>query len=176
MTLWVFGYGSLLWHAGFEVARAEPATLHGYHRSFCMTSVHYRGTEDAPGLVLALDAQPGAACRGMALSAMDGQEEATLAYLRERELISYAYVEHNVELGLDSGETVTAVAYVIDRNHAQYAGDLGREEQARIIATAEGNNGPNADYLTNTTERLHALGLSDPDLDWLAARVRAIRG
>ena len=60
MTMWVFGYGSLIWNSGFDVARSEIATLDGFARSFCMWSVHYRGTEEVPGLVLGLDAQPGA--------------------------------------------------------------------------------------------------------------------
>ena len=54
--LWVFGYGSLIWHPGFPVAEQQIARLHGWHRSFCMLSIHHRGTIDAPGLVLALDA------------------------------------------------------------------------------------------------------------------------
>ncbi|MEY8838846.1 gamma-glutamylcyclotransferase, partial [Cribrihabitans sp. XS_ASV171] len=39
MTMWVFGYGSLLWNPGFPVARRELAVLHGYARSFCMSSI-----------------------------------------------------------------------------------------------------------------------------------------
>ena len=57
VTMWVFGYGSLLWNPGFPVARREQATLHGYARSFCMRSIHHRGTAEDPGLVLALDAE-----------------------------------------------------------------------------------------------------------------------
>lgn len=32
MALWVFGYGSLLWNPGFEVAETVPARLTGYTR------------------------------------------------------------------------------------------------------------------------------------------------
>ena len=35
------------------------ATLPGYARSFCMRSIHHRGTEEEPGLVLALDEAAG---------------------------------------------------------------------------------------------------------------------
>ena len=55
--MWVFGYGSLLWNPGFEYEQSTLATLMGYHRSFCMRSIHHRGTPEAPGLVLALDEQ-----------------------------------------------------------------------------------------------------------------------
>lgn len=174
MTMWVFGYGSLLWNPGFPVARREVAVLHGYARSFCMTSIHHRGTEDHPGLVLALDAVEGAHCKGLALSVEAGHEEQTLAELRERELISSAYLERDLEVELADGTMVTAVTYVIDPHHVQYCGDLSLEEQAQMIAHAVGGRGPNTEYLYNTAEHLAEIGLHDSDLDWLAGRVREI--
>ena len=48
MTMWVFGYGSLVWNPGFEPVEKVIATLPGYARSFCMRSIHHRGTEEAP--------------------------------------------------------------------------------------------------------------------------------
>lgn len=174
MTMWVFGYGSLLWNPGFPVARSERATLHGYARSFCMSSIHHRGTEDHPGLVLALDEQADANCKGLALAVEDGHEDRTLHELRERELISSAYVEKMLNVHLDSGELVTAVTYVIDADHVQYCGGMPLEEQAQIIAHAVGGRGPNTEYLYNTAEHLAEIDLRDPDLEWLAQRVRTI--
>lgn len=175
MTMWVFGYGSLLWNPGFEVAQSRLATLSGYARSFCMRSIHHRGTVAEPGLVLALDAAEGALCEGLALAVRAGHEGRTLDYLRERELISSAYLERDLEVTLDTGERVSAVTYVIDAGHVQYCGGLPLEEQARIIARATGGMGPNAEYLFNTTAHLVELGLHDPELSWLAERVRELR-
>src|SRR6056297_516887 len=93
MRMWVFGYGSLVWNPGFDVADRAIARLPDYHRSFCMRSIHHRGTDADPGLVLALDATPGAQCHGLALRAHDDQADDVLAYLRERELVSAAYLE-----------------------------------------------------------------------------------
>ena len=174
MTMWVFGYASLLWDPGFPIARQEVATLPGWHRSFCMYSIHHRGTSAEPGLVLALDAYPEGACQGQALQVAPGAEDETLAYLRERELISSAYLEKRLPVDLSSGETVEALTYVIDRNHVQYCGDLSLEEQARIIARAKGGRGPNTEYLYNTARHLSEMGLADNDLDWLADRVRLL--
>lgn len=174
MTMWVFGYGSLLWNPGFDVARSELATLAGYARSFCMRSIHHRGTEAEPGLVLALDAMDGAQCDGIALAVAEGQEDRTLAYLRERELISSAYLERVLDITLASGEQVQAVTYVIDPDHVQYCGHLPLEEQAQIIAHAVGGRGPNTEYLYNTTDHLAEIGLNDPDLTWLTQRVREL--
>ncbi|MEW9919682.1 gamma-glutamylcyclotransferase [Marimonas sp. MJW-29] len=174
MAMWVFGYGSLLWNPGFEVAERVIGTLPGYARSFCMRSIHHRGTEERPGLVLALDRQDDHACTGMALRVAPGLETQTLDYLRDRELISSAYVEKNLQVALADSRVVEAVVYVVDETHVQYCGGLPLEEQARIIASAVGGRGPNTEYLYNTADHLHEIGLNDPDLEWLSMRVRAL--
>lgn len=174
MAMWVFGYGSLLWNPGFDVVETVIGTLPGYARSFCMRSIHHRGTEQQPGLVLALDEQPQASCTGMALRVAPGREAQTLDYLRERELISSAYVEKNLDVSLENGRTVEAVVYVIDETHDQYCGGLPLEEQAQIIATAVGGRGPNTEYLHNTADHLREVGLRDADLEWLQARVKSL--
>lgn len=172
--LWVFGYGSLIWHPGFPVAEQAVARLDGWHRSFCMRSIHHRGTVEEPGLVLALDAAEGAFCDGVAFRVAPGAEEATLAALRERELVSSAYLERVLPLRLADGRGIEVLAYVIDPDHVQYCGGLALEEQARIIARAVGGRGPNRDYLWSTAAHLAELGIGDDDLDWLAGRVRAL--
>lgn len=173
--LWVFGYGSLVWNPGFPVAEQRVARLNGWHRSFCMRSIHHRGTEAEPGLVLALDRAAGAFCAGVAFRVQEGAEEATLAALRERELISSAYLEEWLPLALEGGQDVTALCYVIDPAHAQYC-TLPLEEQAQIIAQAIGGRGRNCEYLFNTAAHLAQLGIADTDLEWLAARVNSLRG
>lgn len=174
MTLWVFGYGSLLWNPGFEVVDTRPARLSGYRRSFCMRSIHHRGTAEDPGLVLALDAEDQAECHGLALAAHPDKTEETLEYLRERELVSSAYLERMCDIALADGSTVSAVTYVIDADHNQYCGGLPLEEQAQIIAKAVGGRGPNTEYLHNTVDRLGVLGIPDAELQWLDERVRAL--
>jgi glutathione-specific gamma-glutamylcyclotransferase len=171
---WVFGYGSLLWDPGFAWTSRHPARLEGFRRSFCMRSIHHRGTRDHPGLVLALDAAEGAVCRGIAFEVAAEIAEETLEYLRARELISAAYLETVQDVVLDGGGRVEALVYVIDRDHWQYCGDLSLEDQAPIIATATGGRGANRDYLFRTAAHLAGMGLADPDLDWLCTRVRAL--
>ncbi len=172
--LWVFGYGSLIWDPCFAFADRQIGRVTGWHRSFCMWSVHYRGTAEAPGLVLALDEADGAHCDGVAFRVMPGTEAATLAALRERELISYAYREETVAVALTNGDIAQAVTYVINRDHVQYARALPLEDQAQIIAQRHGVKGPNRDYLFATAQHLSELGLADPDLDWLVTRVRGL--
>ena len=134
--LWVFGYGSLMWNPGFPVSERRIATLHGFHRSFCMSSIHHRGTEDDPGLVLALDPAEGASCRGLAFRVPDAEADATVSYLRERELISSAYLERVLPIELEEAGAAQALVYVVDTEHVQYVGGMPLEEQAQIIAQA----------------------------------------
>jgi len=173
---WIFGYGSLIWDPGFAWSDRQPARLTGFRRSFCMRSIHHRGTVAHPGLVLALDAAPGADCRGIAFELAPQVAEETLEYLRARELISAAYLETVQTVTLASGRAVPAVTYVIDRDHDQYCAGLTLEDQARIIARAVGGRGPNADYLHRTAAHLAELGLPDPDLAWLSDRVMVLQG
>jgi len=174
--MWVFGYGSLVWNPGFDAAERVIARLPGYRRSFCMRSIHHRGTPEAPGLVLALDAVAGGSCEGVALRAEAARADEVLACLRARELISSAYLERRVEVALADGRRVEALTYVVDPEHEQYCGGLDLEEQAQIIARAQGGRGPNTEYLFNTTTHLRELGLHDGELDWLVRRVRALCG
>ncbi len=94
--------------------------------------------------------------------------------LRERELISSAYVERLVRLDLEDGTRAVALAYVIDPAHVQYVSGLEPERQAEIIARAAGGRGPNSEYLWKTAGRLRELGIADEDLEWLSARVRVL--
>jgi cation transport protein ChaC len=173
MAFWVFGYGSLLWNPGFTPVRQVKARLHDYHRSFCMLSIHHRGSEDDPGLVLALDTQAGGQCTGVAFQVADEEVDTVHAELRARELISSAYYEDTVELVSDEGDKIPALAYIINRDHVQYC-QFDLEKQARIIANAVGGRGPNIEYLFNTATHLKELGIKDSDMDWLVARVRAL--
>lgn len=173
-SLWVFAYGSLIWDPGFAWSGRVRARLDGFHRSFCMRSIHHRGTEKAPGLVLALDTAEGAHCTGLAYEIAPEIADETLEYLRARELISAAYLETVQPIVLEGGQRIPAVAYVIDRAHPQYCGGLVLEEQAQIIARAVGGRGPNSEYLHRTASQLAELGLRDDQLEWLSERVSAL--
>ena len=171
--MWVFGYGSLLWNPGFTPVDTQRAVLKGFHRSFCMLSIHHRGSEEEPGLVLALDAQEGGQCTGVALRAAEDEADDVLRMLRERELISSAYYEAHVPLTLDDGRGIEALAYVVDPEHRQYV-QYDLERQAQMIARAVGGRGPNTEYLFNTQSHLASLNIRDDDMAWLADRGRAL--
>ena len=78
-SLYVFAYGSLIWRPGFAYSAMHPALLRGFHRRFCIWSRRYRGTPEAPGLVLGLDR--GGSCRGVAFQVPGEEAAAVLDYL-----------------------------------------------------------------------------------------------
>lgn len=175
MDLWVFGYGSLLWNPGFAPVETRRARLSGWQRSFCMLSIHHRGTEEYPGLVLALDAAPAAVCDGLALRVAPGEEEMVLQSLRDRELISSAYIERVLPLAVSDGQQVQAVTYVIDPAHRQYC-RFDLPTQAAMIARAKGGRGPNFEYLFNTAAHLDGIGIHDAEIAALTDMVRLSLG
>jgi cation transport protein ChaC len=168
--LWVFGYGSLMWRPGFAYAFRCKAMLRGWRRSLCIYSHVYRGTPEKPGLVLGLDR--GGACAGVAFRVKASLREPTIRYLRDREQATSVYLERMVPVTLESGERVSALTYVADRVHGQYAGRLDRETMLTIIQAGHGQSGDNAAYVTETHDHLAAIGVHDSDLEWLAARLR----
>ena len=171
---WVFGYGSLIWDPGFAPIETVRAWVSGYARSFCLRSIEHRGTSTLPGLVLGLDEQASGRCSGLALRIADADHDEVLAYLRARELVTDAYREAILPLQLEDGRRVEALAYVMRRDHVQYAGGLDLAEQARIIAQAAGGRGRNADYLFNTASHLTQIGLRDAVMDQLSDEVRKL--
>lgn len=167
--LWVFGYGSLIWRPGFAFEESVQARLHGYHRSLCIFSHVHRGTPEQPGLVLGLDR--GGVCRGLAFRVAAGHAEPTIAYLREREQATSVYLERRLPLRLVDGRQVTAVAYVADRRHLQYAGRLPPEALLALVRQGRGSSGENPDYVLQTHEHLRRMGVYDPVLAALAEQL-----
>lgn len=169
---WVFGYGSLMWRPGFDYFEAVPARLLGAHRALCVYSWVHRGTREKPGLVLGLDR--GGSCRGIAYRVAGEERESVIAYLRERELVTDVYREAWRPIRLEGGAPVmeTALTYLVDRSHEQYAGVLSREDLLRLVRDGVGRSGINSDYVINTATHLATLGIHDPVLNWLAAELK----
>ena len=168
--LWVFGYGSLIWRPGFPFQERVKARLAGYHRALCIHSHVHRGTPERPGLVFGLDR--GGSCVGMAFRVTQAERDAVVAYLRERELVTHVYRETTLPVRLADGRGVRALSYVVDRDHTQYAGRIAAPDAAAIVRRAQGQSGPNVEYVMSAFAEIEALGLRDRWLADVVARLR----
>jgi len=169
--LWVFGYGSLMWRPGFDFLQRTPATLPGRRRAFCIYSVHHRGTYARPGLVLGL--APGGSVRGMAYRIAPARWDAVYAYLLEREQPTETYIEARRAVRLADGRRVEALVFLSDVRHPQWAGALGLERQAELIAGASGLSGRNVDYLRDLVSHLREERMCERSMETLLALVEA---
>ena len=174
--LWVFAYGSLIWRPGFSFIERVPARLIGAHRALCVLSHVHRGTPEQPGLVLGLD--HGGACKGVAYRVTATARAETIAYLRAREQVTHVYRESMRAVWLEGAPArrVSALCYVVDRSHPQYAGALTIESQLHFIRQGQGRSGANRDYVLETVRALEDLGCRDRGLHLLAERLHGAHG
>ena len=159
--LCVFGYGSLLWRPGFAYLATHRARIHGFHRALRVWSFHHRGTPDRPGLVLGLDR--GGSCLGCMFEVAEDDKPAIAEYLWEREMVTDVYIPRLVTVHCEAGR-FTALTFVLDRNHEQYAGCLRPEHAADHVLGAHGASGDNPEYVRETVAGLQRLGVRDRGL------------
>jgi glutathione-specific gamma-glutamylcyclotransferase len=169
-TDWVFAYGSLIWNPGFDFAEANLARVHGYHRSFCISSTRYRGTPEAPGVVLGLDR--GGSCIGMAFKLRQQTRLAALEALFEREMTGGVYVARVVAVCVGPQRREQALAFVANPCSAAYA-RLSEAEIVRRLSHCQGERGPNRDYALSTWRSLAERGVDCPHLNRLVPQLAA---
>ncbi|RZT41430.1 gamma-glutamylcyclotransferase [Cupriavidus agavae] len=163
--VWVFGYGSLIWNPMVVHTESRLATVHGYHRGFYLYSRINRGTWDNPGLVLGLDR--GGCCTGMVFRIPAHVVEQEFRVLWRREMMTGAYHPRWLRVKLDEDPAAPAqraLAFVMNRDHASYAGRL---PDARVVACLQhacGLYGPAREYLHQTLLGLATHGVDDPYL------------
>lgn len=161
--LWVFGYGSLMWRPGFRYREAHPALAHGVRRAPCVISYRHRGSRERPGLVMGLDV--GGSCKGRVYRVAAADAIEVLDYLYDREMGGYGVYRPARRLVriLAPGrrDAVAALCFVVDRRHAQYAGDLSRAELIALVGRGVGEGGTCMDYFSSLVRHLDELGIAD---------------
>ncbi|OAY23404.1 gamma-glutamylcyclotransferase 2-3 [Manihot esculenta] len=178
--MWVFGYGSLIWKAGFNYDARLVGFIKGYRRVFYQGSTDHRGTPENPGRTVTLEPADGEVCWGVAYKISKKEDEETaITYLevREKQYDQKAYLDFFT----DPTATTPAVSGVMvyigssDKKHNQnYLGPAPLEEIAKQIVHAEGPSGPNRDYLFQLEKALLQIGCKDKHIMDLANEVRRI--
>ncbi|EJZ58826.1 MULTISPECIES: gamma-glutamylcyclotransferase [Pseudomonas] len=167
--IWVFGYGSLIWNPLFEFAEHQLATLHGWHRSFCLRMIAGRATVALPGRMLAL--QRGGETHGVAfkISQAVARDELISLWIREMPTGAYRPIWTGVQLA--DGRDVLALVFVADPDHPLFEADARIETIAGSVALAEGPMGTNADYVHRLCCALSESGIVDEYIGALSAEL-----
>jgi cation transport protein ChaC len=173
--LWVFAYGSLIWNPLFHFVERKLATVHGFHRCFCLRSRLGRGSVDKPGLMLGLDF--GGCCNGVAFRIAAKQVRHELTLVWRREMVIGSYAPRWITGRMTGGGKLRAVAFVVNHDHPHYVGKLPLDTIIKTLATAHGRFGSGADYLYQTVSCLADHRIHDAYLFRLRERVmNATRG
>ena len=160
---WLFAYGSLIWKPEVEHVEERCGIARGWHRSFCYTVMRFRGTQDVPGLMMALDR--GGQCGGVLyrLPADTLQEQLGKLFRREFNVKPANTMPRWIAVATNHGP-VRAITFVMNRKAHAYVGRITLEETAEILTKACGHWGSGADYLYNTVSRLEEHGIHDRNL------------
>jgi len=135
--LWVFGYGSLIWNPGFDHVETMLATMGDHARSFCMRSIHHRGTVELISSAYLEEVHE--------VALADGRRVEAVTYVIDRDHVQYCG-------GLPLGEQAGIIARAVgDRgpnrdylfNTADHLAALGIEDPelswlARVVRSMEG--------------------------------------
>ncbi|CAB3785527.1 gamma-glutamylcyclotransferase [Paraburkholderia fynbosensis] len=170
--VWVFAYGSLMWNPISDFDSRRIATLHGWHRSFCIRMIAGRGTPEQPGRMLSLEA--GGSTQGLALRLPGATLEEELRILWIREMVTGAYRPTWAALTLDDGTQLSAIAFVAEPDGSQYESDARVSAIAPSMAVATGLFGTNAEYVFKLQSALAECSLNDPYIDELASELTRI--
>jgi len=176
-AFWLFAYGSLIWKPACDVVELRTGILRGWHRAFCLGwNTRFRGSDEAPGLMLALD--HGGSCKGALYRLPPDAVEANLRKVLEREmsLKPSAFPPRWVNVESEEGP-VRALTFCINRRSPRYVTGLSEEQIAAVLARATGSRGSMAEYLHATVAHLEQLGIHDHHLwrlqELVAARIDA---
>ncbi|MGI9325025.1 MAG: gamma-glutamylcyclotransferase [Pseudomonadales bacterium] len=174
MSVWLFGYGSLIWRPEFSYLEARPARLQGYARRFWQGSHDHRGLPDAPGRVVTLVADPGSHCEGMAYRIDADTADSVLTALDYREKNGYQRLQLSLRLLDRHQQEVSALVYLATPENFAFLGPAPTAQIAGQIHRSCGPSGHNRDYLFDLARVLRDLSICDPHVFELEAAVRAL--
>ncbi|GAB7521063.1 gamma-glutamylcyclotransferase [Paraburkholderia sp. 2C] len=170
--IWVFAYGSLMWNPLIDFEARATATLHGWHRSFCLRVTAGRGSPDAPGRMLALE--PGGSAAGIALRLAPASMNEELRLVWVREMVAGSYQPTWAPITFADGTHTHAIVFVADRTRSQYEADASVQTVAPLVATACGHHGTNREYVQSLAASLDKAGLTDRYVEQLAGEIRRL--
>ncbi len=166
-SVWLFGYGSLIFKADFPFIERRAASIANWTRRFWQGSHDHRGTELAPGRVATLVPQPGALCHGMAYLITPE----VFGHLDHRE--KNGYLRLATEIRFDDGSSEEGLVYIATEENAAFLGEASEQAIALQIAASHGPSGPNRDYLLELAQALRDMDKDDAHVFAIEQYLRA---
>ncbi|XP_041352383.1 putative glutathione-specific gamma-glutamylcyclotransferase 2 [Gigantopelta aegis] len=175
-TIWVFGYGSLLWKPNFEHKSRRVGHIRGFVRRFWQGNTTYRGTPNEPGRVANLVESEGGIVWGVAFQ-VTGKEQVTKAldHLTNRECTNGGYTSLVTTFyPRDKNNCVPVLVFTATEDNPCYLGDADLPQMSKQIVTAKGHAGSNVEYVTKIADyvRNHIPEDNDEHLFDLDTKVR----
>jgi cation transport protein ChaC len=167
-SVWLFGYGSLIFKADFPYIERRAASIAGWTRRFWQGSHDHRGTEAAPGRVVTLVPQADAVCHGMAYLITPE----VFGHLDHRE--KNGYLRLATQIRFDDGGSEEGLVYIATEENAAFLGAASEKDIALQIASSHGPSGPNRDYLLELAAALRAMGKEDEHVFAIERHLRAL--
>ncbi|MRX07552.1 gamma-glutamylcyclotransferase [Pseudoduganella sp. FT25W] len=167
-SVWLFGYGSLIYKADFPYLQRRPASIAGWTRRFWQGSHDHRGTPEAPGRVVTLIEEAGAICHGMAYLITPE----VFTHLDHRE--KNGYLRLAIPITFEDGE-VEGLVYIATPDNIAFLGAASEQDIAAHIARSAGPSGPNSDYLNHLASALRELGRHDQHVFDIERHLAALR-
>jgi len=151
-SLWVFGYGSLVWKPGFQPGQTAIGFVTGLARRFWQGNETHRGVPGSPGRVATLVEEKEAITHGIALE-LKGEE--ALDYLNNREMKLGGYLQkivtfHPSASGKEEGVELTPFPVLVFVATPQSKHWLGPEclvKIAKQVVNSRGPSGHNVEYV-----------------------------
>lgn len=158
-SIWLFGYGSLIWRPDFAFISSRIAWVDGWSRRFWQGSHDHRGVPDAPGRVVTLIPAIGEKCGGMAFEIdanLTGEIFDQLDY-REKN----GYERYQAPLYFSDDTSVDGIFYVASEDNKAYLGPASDADIAKQIKQSCGPSGPNEEYARNLAAALREYSIDD---------------
>ncbi|HET7267605.1 MAG TPA: gamma-glutamylcyclotransferase [Oleiagrimonas sp.] len=167
-SVWLFGYGSLIYKVDFPYIERRPAAIHGWSRRLWQGSHDHRGTPEHPGRVATLIADRDATCVGMAYRVAPS----TFEQLDHRE--KNGYLRFATEMDFADGARAEGLVYVAAEDNEAWSGPASERDIARQVAASTGPSGPNRDYVLLLADALRDLDTEDEHIFAIESHLRAL--
>uniref|UniRef100_A0A6I8P5X8 Gamma-glutamylcyclotransferase n=1 Tax=Ornithorhynchus anatinus TaxID=9258 RepID=A0A6I8P5X8_ORNAN len=174
-SLWIFGYGSLVWRPDFAFRSRRVGFVRGYSRRFWQGDTFHRGCDKRPGRVVTLLEDREGCTWGVAYEVRGEQIGAALRYLNVREAALGGYDTKTVDFHPRDApdRPLRALAYVATPRNPGYLGPAPAEDIAGQILASRGCSGHNLEYLLRLADFVRLCGPQARD-EHLAAIVDAV--